>query len=99
MVGRGIACAPCGPRRGYLERGGKMKDRLCVIIASVLGLSPDEVSDATSSENCPNWDSLQHFALILAVEQEYGVRFSSGRIPTLTRVSAIREEIDQLKAG
>lgn len=76
-----------------------MKDRLCVTIASVLGLSPEEVSDDTSRENCQKWDSLQHFVLVLAVEQEYGVRFSSGRIPELTRVSAIREEIDRLKAG
>jgi acyl carrier protein len=76
-----------------------MKDSLCVTIANVLGLPPDEVSDATSSENCRKWDSLQHFVLILAVEQEYGVRFSSGRIPELTRVSAIREELDRLKAG
>jgi acyl carrier protein len=76
-----------------------MKDSLCVTIANVLGLSPDEVSDATSSKNCQKWDSLQHFVLILAVEQEYGVRFSSGRIPELTRVSAIREELDRLKGG
>lgn len=76
-----------------------MKDRLCGTIASALGLSPEEVSDVTSRENCQKWDSLQHFVLVLAVEQEYGVRFSSGRIPELIRVSAIREEIDRLKAG
>ena len=76
-----------------------MKDRLCATIASVLGLSPNEVSDATSRENCQKWDSLQHYFLVLAVEQEYGVRFSSTRIPDLTQVSAIREEIDRLKAG
>jgi acyl carrier protein len=76
-----------------------MKDRLCVTVASVLGLSPDEVSDATSRENCHKWDSLQHFVLILAIEQEYGVRFLSERIPELTGVFAIREEIDRLKAG
>jgi acyl carrier protein len=76
-----------------------MNDRLCLTIAGVLGVSPDEVSDATSRVNCEKWDSLQHFVLILAVEREYGVRFSSGRIPELTRVSTIREEIDRLKAG
>jgi acyl carrier protein len=47
-----------------------MKDRLCETIANALGFSPDEVSDATSRENCQKWDSLQHFVLILAVEQE-----------------------------
>jgi acyl carrier protein len=76
-----------------------MNDRLCVTIADVLGVSRDEVSDATSRANFEKWDSLQHFVLILAVEQEYGVRFSSGRIPELTRVSTIREEIDRLTAG
>jgi acyl carrier protein len=76
-----------------------MKDQLCVTIASALGISLDEVSDAMSREDCPKWDSLQHFVLILAVEQEFGVRFSSERIPELTAVSAIRGEINRLKAG
>jgi len=76
-----------------------MKDRLCVTIANALGLSPDEVSDATSIRNCQKWDSLQHFVLILAVEQEYRVRFSSKRIPELTCVSDIREEIVRLNAS
>lgn len=66
---------------------------LLQIVASVLGLTADEVSEATSMQNCDRWDSLQHFNLILAVEQAFDVRFSSERIPELVSVQNLRKEL------
>lgn len=74
-----------------------MPDRLQSLVGRVLGISPEKVSDTTSMQNCPKWDSLQHFTLVLAIEEEFGVQFSSTRIPELTRVSVIREELARLK--
>jgi acyl carrier protein len=48
-------------------------------------------------QNCDRWDSLQHFHLILAVEEAFGVRFSSERIPHLTSVQALREELAHVR--
>jgi len=66
---------------------------LCRTVANALGLGDGQVSDSTCMENCDRWDSLQHFNLILAVEQAFGVRFSSERIPELVSVQALREEL------
>ena len=73
-----------------------MTDRLCIAVADALGLNREEVSDTTSRANCGKWDSLQHFQVILAVEKEYGIRFSSEIIPELTSIAAIRHELNPL---
>ena len=43
------------------------------ILASVLGISESQVTDALSSENVDTWDSLNHINVIGALEQEFGV--------------------------
>ena len=73
-----------------------MADHLLTTAASVLEVPPDEVSDETSMERCQTWDSLNHFKLILAIEQEFGVRFSSEVIPDLVSISRIRQELQRL---
>ena len=72
--------------------------RLCQVVASTLGVPAEEVSEATSMQNCERWDSLQHFHVVLAVEEAFGVRFSSERIPCLTSVHLLREELTHVRS-
>ncbi len=72
------------------------QDRLRYVVASALGLSLEDVGESTAMADCSRWDSLRHFHLILDVEHAFGVRFSSDRIPELTSVLALREEISRL---
>lgn len=72
-----------------------MADRLLTTAASVLEMPLGDVTDETSMERCPTWDSLNHFKLILAIEQEFGVRFSSEVIPDLVSISRIRQELQR----
>ena len=73
-----------------------MTDKLITTVAEVLQLSPDSVKETTSMENTPAWDSLRHFTLILAVEDAFGVSFSSDDIPSLTEVAGLRAELARL---
>lgn len=43
----------------------------------------------------PGWDSLRHIELLLAVESEYGVRFTSGEIETTHRFEQLGELLRQ----
>ena len=74
-----------------------MTDLLTNTAASVLQLSADDISDDTCMTQCATWDSLNHFNLVLAVEQAFGVRFSSVVIPDLTSIARIRDEVHKLK--
>ncbi len=53
----------------------------------------DSVSEDDSVETIPNWDSVRHLSLILALEERFGVTFEAEKIPELTSVRAIEAAI------
>lgn len=42
-------------------------------VASVLGVSPDDINDDSSMDNLHEWDSVKHLNLVLAIEEVFGV--------------------------
>lgn len=46
---------------------------LAEVVAEVLGVSPDRLSDETTPDDLPEWTSLAHINLILTLEREYGI--------------------------
>ncbi|MGA3264648.1 MAG: acyl carrier protein [Terracidiphilus sp.] len=65
-------------------------------VSTILKIKPEAVSLETSQENTPSWDSLAHLRLILEIEYNLGIRFSSQDIPQLTSVAALNEAISKL---
>ncbi len=45
-----------------------------------------KISEATSAPDIPEWDSLMHIQLIVAVEKHFNVRFAPGEIDKLQNV-------------
>ena len=74
-----------------------MDDLLTRTVADVLQLRAEQVSDNLEMSECPAWDSLRHFHLVVTIEQVFGVRFLSTAIPELTSVGRIRHEVQRLK--
>jgi citrate synthase len=60
------------------------------LVAKVFGLHPSHVTDATSNQNTPEWDSLGHVTLIMELEGHYGVSFSTEEVLFLTSVDALK---------
>ena len=44
------------------------------------------VTDATTSDDIEDWDSFEHINLIVAVEKEFGIKFSMGQTNKLKNV-------------
>ena len=61
------------------------------VIASTFRISPSGVTDALAFHAIPEWDSLAHMELMLALEAEYGVSIDEDRMIELTSVRKIRE--------
>jgi acyl carrier protein len=61
------------------------------IVASILGISPEQVTDGLSADAVDTWDSLNHISLIGALEQEFGIR-----LPAENMVES--QSIPQLRA-
>jgi acyl carrier protein len=43
------------------------------------------VTDATAAADIDEWDSMAHINLIIAIEKQFGVKFSAAEIGTLGR--------------
>ncbi len=46
------------------------------IIAGVLEVSVDEISNDTAIGDLPSWDSIRHLQVIAAIEQNFNIRFT-----------------------
>ena len=44
------------------------------------------VKPATTSNDIEDWDSLEHINLIVAVEQEFGIKFNMNEVTTMKNV-------------
>jgi acyl carrier protein len=65
-------------------------ERLYRLVASVLNVSADELTDESSPETVTSWDSLNHLNLILAVEGEFGIGLSPEDAMDMSNVALIR---------
>jgi acyl carrier protein len=65
------------------------RDRVQRIFADVFQIPIDDVKPESSPDTIPNWDSLQHLNLVLALEQEFQVQFSPEEIEQLLSVEFV----------
>ena len=65
------------------------EQRIIRSVASALLLAESEINADTSFGSIPQWDSMGHMSVVLAIEQEFGLTFESYHIAELTSVSSI----------
>lgn len=58
-----------------------------------------EARDDLTAEEVPEWDSLAHVRLIVAVEKEFGVRFASTEVGEIDSVGALVRRIEEKLAA
>lgn len=56
-------------------------------------------TDALTAADVEGWDSMGNVRLFLAIEQEFGVRFSAGEIGAIKNVGELITLIDKKRAG
>lgn len=73
-----------------------MEDRIKSVMAVTLNLGSDDIHNDASPETIASWDSLRHMTLIMALEDEFGIRFTDDQIPTLLNYRIIVDSIETL---
>lgn len=73
-----------------------MESRVKEIIARVLNVDLDKITDSLSSGDIPEWDSVGNLAIINTIEQELEVEFPLEDLFDLTSVESIVQEVNQL---
>jgi citrate synthase len=72
-----------------------MPDPARQIIAEVFGVSPDSVGEDLEFHSIPEWDSINHVKLMLALEQRLGVEIGADQLIELASVSKIRQFLSE----
>ena len=73
-----------------------MKGRVLQIVSQVMQHPVDQIDEHSSPDTIAAWDSLRHMNLVLALEEEFGVRFSHESIVEMLSVESIISAIAQL---
>ena len=68
-------------------------ERVKRVLADVLMLDEGQLQPDSSPDTITAWDSVQHLTLVIALEQEFGVRFAPEEIEEALSVQAIADLI------
>lgn len=71
-----------------------ISERLKKTILSALHLEDFEIQGDTRADEVPGWDSLNHINVILAVENEYKVRFKNIEVLKLKNIGDLQKLVD-----
>lgn len=74
-----------------------METQVKQIIAQVLNVELDRITDELSAGDIPEWDSVGNLAIISTIEQELELEFPLEDLFDLTSVKSIIDEVNQLK--
>jgi acyl carrier protein len=74
------------------------RERVLRVVGEVLGLPVASLDDDSSPENIESWDSLKQMNLVLALEQEFGIRFTDEQIVEMLSVRLITAAVAELGA-
>lgn len=67
-----------------------MIDRLVQVFADTLRIDATQVSDETSPENTPQWDSLATVRLAVAISEAFSTKLSNAEVVAMRNFGLIR---------
>ena len=73
--------------------------KIIEVLASVLGMEPSQIPLNASPDILGNWDSIKHMNLIIALEEEFSIRFPDELIEQLVSLDLIQASIQKLTEG
>ncbi|MEP1206857.1 MAG: acyl carrier protein [Rhizobiaceae bacterium] len=68
--------------------------KLYDIIAGILNIEADTLNEQSNAMNTPNWDSLRHIEVILAVETAYNIRFAINEVVNMQNLGDMRAVLE-----
>lgn len=66
-----------------------IKKRIRDIMSAVFKIDPGEISEDAGPGIIENWDSLRHMTLVLALEEEFNIRFMDEMVEQLLSLKLI----------
>lgn len=76
-----------------------MKDRLRQILATAIDVEPDALTDTSSPDNTPEWDSFAHLNMVAALEQEFSISLTLDEVISMQNLPKIAEVVSKKHGG
>ena len=76
-----------------------IQKKLKSVMASVFNIKQREINEKSSTDNIKSWDSLKHLNLVVALEDEFKVRFPHKEIGGMINFKIINLLLSQKHAG
>jgi len=73
-----------------------MRERIYSVVGRVMEVPVEELTAESSPENVALWESLRHMNLMMALEEEFGVRFTDEQIMDMVNVGTICKTVSGL---
>jgi acyl carrier protein len=71
-----------------------ISDKLKSLILRELNLSDFDIKEDTLAKDVPGWDSLKNFTIVLAIEEEFAIKFLTEEILSIKNVGDLQKLID-----
>ena len=71
----------------------KIMDEIVIIFRNVFEDDDLEINEGSSSQNIFEWDSLNHIYLVVAIEENFKVKFTTAEIQSWENVGDMIEHI------
>ena len=68
-------------------------EKLQIIFSNIMDLEGKAISFETTAEDIEEWDSLSHVQLVLSIEKEFGIKFTSREILSWKNVGEMIDSI------
>ncbi len=66
-----------------------VRERVVTIIRQVFDAPDLDVHDRLSPQEVPQWDSLNHINLVVALENEFGIQFQGEEIAAINHIGTL----------
>ena len=73
------------------------KKKIIDIISYILNIKKKEISNKTSMKNIEQWDSLKQMQIIMAIEDEFNIKFNEYNLSNANSVEKLLKTIQKLK--
>ena len=71
----------------------QIEKRIKTVLAAVFNILVQDINDDMSTETLTNWDSLRHMNVVVALEEEFSIRFDEVDIGKMMNYATVKETI------
>jgi acyl carrier protein len=75
----------------------ELQERVIKIISDIVNVPVSELDEHSSPTSVPQWESMKHINLVLALEEEFDLQFDDEQITELQSVKGIIDTINAMK--